>query len=147
MSFNSSFTRLIAATVLVAGLTGLAATVQAAENQGKQGVVIQVSENNPAVWNLALNNAKNVQDALGAKNVDVEIVAYGPGLKMLMFNSEAATRIKKANAEGVAIRACGTTMKKTHVTAKDLAPGVEVVPGGVIEIMKRQKEGWAYIKP
>jgi intracellular sulfur oxidation DsrE/DsrF family protein len=128
-------------------VTGLAATAQAAGKSGKPGVVIQISENNPATWNLALNNAKNLQQALGAKNVDVEIVAYGPGINMLKFDSEVAPRIKEASASGVAVRACGNTMKGQKLTEKDLEPSVKVVPAGVIEIMNKQREGWAYIKP
>ena len=42
-------------------------------------VVVQVSEADPARWSLALNNVKNLQDDLGAANVTIEIVAYGPG--------------------------------------------------------------------
>lgn len=147
MSIKSLFTRLMAAAVLVIGVTGLAATVQAAGKAGKPGVVIQISENNPATWNLALNNAKNLQQALGAKNVNVEIVAYGPGINMLKFDSEVAPRIKEASASGVAVRACGNTMKGHKLTEKDLEPSVKVVPAGVIEIMNKQREGWAYIKP
>ncbi len=147
MSIKSLFTRLMAAAVLVIGVAGLAITAQAADKHGKPGVVIQVSENNPAIWNLALNNAENVQEALGKDNVNVEIVAYGPGLNMLKFESEAAPRLKKASANGVGLLACATTMKKTKVTEKDLASGVKIVPGGVLEIMNKQREGWAYIKP
>ena len=45
----------------------------------KQKVVIQVSTADPLTQKIALNNAVNVQKALGMDNVDVEIVAYGPG--------------------------------------------------------------------
>ena len=48
--------------------------------QQKQRVVFQVSDADPAKWNLALNNARNVQQDLGQDNVQIEIVAYGPGL-------------------------------------------------------------------
>jgi intracellular sulfur oxidation DsrE/DsrF family protein len=41
-------------------------------------VVIQVSDADQGKWNLALNNAKNIQTDLGASNVDVEIVATAP---------------------------------------------------------------------
>ena len=51
--------------------------------QEKQKVVFQVSDNDPAKWNLALNNARNIQQDLGKDNVAIEIVAYGPGLAML----------------------------------------------------------------
>jgi len=114
---------------------------------GRQGVVIQMSDNDPAKWNLALNNARNIQQDLGKENVDVEIVAYGPGLNMLKFESEVGNRLAEASQAGVALLACGNTMKAQKVTEKDLHDGVKVVPSGVIEIMKKQQAGWAYIKP
>jgi len=147
MSMSSSVTRTIMTTLLMLGLAGPIAVAQSAEKAGKQGVVLQVSDNNPATWNLALNNAENIKNALGKNNVDVEIVAYGPGINMLKFDSETAPRFKKASADGIALLACGNTMKKAKLTEKDLASGVKVVPGGVVEIMKRQREGWSYIKP
>jgi intracellular sulfur oxidation DsrE/DsrF family protein len=147
MSIPSLITRSVAAIVLMFGLTGLATTAYAASHTVKPGVVIQISENNPATWNLALNNAKNLQQALGKENVDVEIVAYGPGINMLKFDSEVAPRVKEASASGVAVRACGNTMKAQKLTEKDIEGSVKVVPAGVIEIMNKQREGWAYIKP
>ena len=147
MSMSSSITRTITTGLLLLGLAGPFAAAQSAEKTGKPGVVIQISENNPATWNLALNNAKNLQQALGAKNVQVEIVAYGPGINMLKFDSEVAPRVKEASTDGVAVRACGNTMKAQHLTEKDLEDSVKVVPVGVIEIMNKQREGWAYIKP
>ena len=61
---------------LVAALPWFAAAQDAAR---PTRVVVQVSEADPARWNLALNNVKNLQDDLGAANVTIEIVAYGPG--------------------------------------------------------------------
>lgn len=110
-------------------------------------IVIQVSEGDPAVWNLALNNAENVQQAIGKDKVKVEIVAYGPGLKMLTSDSKVAGRVNGALDRNVKLIACGTTMKKMKVTEADLIGGVSVVPGGVIQIMQRQSEGWAYVRP
>jgi len=147
MSKSSSITRTLMSGLLLLGLAGPFAAAQSAEKTGKPGVVIQVSDNNPAVWNLALNNAKNLKSALGKDKVDVEIVAYGPGINMLKFDSEAAPRFNDASAEGVALLACGNTMKGQKLTEKDLDGHVKVVPAGVIEIMTKQREGWAYIKP
>ena len=50
-------------------------------------LAIQVAENKPEIMNLALNNARNLQADLGAANVDIEIVAYGPGIGMLKIDS------------------------------------------------------------
>ncbi len=113
----------------------------------KQSVVIQISENDPAKWNLALNNAKNLQSELGKDNVNIEIVAYGPGLDMLKFDSEVANRLTDARKGGVTLAACGNTMKARKVSKQDLHADVTVVPAGVVEIMSKQRAGWTYIKP
>ena len=147
MSLTSPLTRFAIAVLLLIGLAGLGTAVQAAGKTDQSSVVIQVSENNPAIWNLTLNNAKNIQQDLGKENVNIEIVAYGPGINMLKFDSEVAPRLKEASANGVALLACGNTMKNQKLTEKDMDGNVKVVKAGVIEIINKQREGWAYIKP
>ena len=132
--------------IAIAVATGLGFSTSQAFAGGKEGVVIQMSEKDPAKWNLALNVAKNIQNSRGADKVDVEIVAFGPGLGMLLLDSEVGPRLKAAEKDGVQLRACANTMKKAKKTDKDLYDGVKVVPAGVIEIMDRQSQGWRYIK-
>ena len=110
-------------------------------------IVIQMSDNDPAKWNLALNNAKNLQDDVGAANVDMEIVAYGPGIGMLKMESPVASRVADAMKSGVKVIACENTMRGQKLTKDDMAPGISYVPAGVTEIMKKQGEGWAYLRP
>ena len=78
------------------------AQVQASAAQ-RNRVIIQVSDADPGKWNLALNNAKNLQADLGASNVDIEIVAYGPGLGMLKIDSVVAQRVDEATKAGVIV--------------------------------------------
>ncbi len=113
----------------------------------KEKVVFQVSEADPKVWNLALNNMKNVQDALGKDKVDVELVVYGPGIGMLKAESTAGNRVNDAVADGVKVVACENTMHALKLTKDDMLASIGYVPGGVIELMKKQKEGYAYIRP
>ena len=113
----------------------------------RQGIVIQVSDNDPAKWNLALNNAKNLQDDVGAANVEIEIVAYGPGIGMLKLESPTGSRIADAAKAGVRISACENTMLAQKLTKDDMLAGISYVPAGVTEIMKKQHEGWAYLRP
>ena len=141
--------RLIAALVVLGGLAGLvtAPAALAAGRTARTHVVIQVSDNDPAKWNLALNNVQNLQQALGKNKVKIEVVAYGPGLNMLKAESKVAARLAGALDTSVELAACGTTMKKMKLTKDDLYGGVKVVPGGVIEIMRRQSQGWSYLRP
>lgn len=113
----------------------------------KEKVVIQVSDADPAKWNLALNNAKNVQQMVGADKVDAEIVVYGPGIGMLKLDSSVAGRIEEAQKANVTIVACENTMKAMKLTKADMLPNTSYVPAGVVELMRKQQAGYAYIRP
>lgn len=110
-------------------------------------VIFQVSDNDPAKWNLALNNVRNVQADLGAKNVDIEVVSYGPGIGMLRADSPVASRIDEALLAGVKVIACENTMKGQKLERKDMLNGIAYVPAGVVELVEKQQQGWAYIRP
>ena len=116
-------------------------------SQKRHKIVIQVSDDDPAKWNLALNNAKNLQDDVGAANVDIEIVAYGPGIGMLKLESPAGSRVADAMKAEVKVIACENTMRGQKLTRDDMLPALGYVPAGVTEIMTRQGEGWAYLRP
>ena len=115
--------------------------------QQKQRVVIQVSDGDPAKWSLALYNAKNVQQELGKDKVQIEIVAYGPGLGMLKAESKVADRLAGALDNNIGLIACENTMTSTKVKRSEMYGGIAYVKAGVTHIMKRQQEGWAYIRP
>jgi hypothetical protein len=118
-----------------------------ADAPAKNRIVVQVSDNDPAKWNLALNNARNLQTDLGAQNVDIEIVAYGPGIGMLKAESVVGNRIGDALHSGVKVSACENTMRGQKLAKSDMLDGIGYVPAGVVEIMKKQQEGWAYLRP
>lgn len=109
-------------------------------------IVFQVSDNDPGKWNLTLNNVRNIQQALG-ENVQVEVVVYGPGIGMLKADSPVANRVSEALSGKVAVVACQNTMKAMKLSEADMQPNIGYVPGGVVELMQRQQQGWAYIRP
>lgn len=134
--------------VVVAALVSVAALPTAAPAQTPESrVVIQVSDADPGKWNLALNNAKNLQTDLGAKNVDIEIVAYGPGIGMLKADSVVGNRIGEALGAGVKVVACENTMRGQKLEKPDMLNGIGYVAAGVVEIMRRQQEHWSYLRP
>ena len=117
-------------------------------------LVIQVSSANPAAIQLALNNAQNVfnyyEDHDG--KVKVEIVAFGPGLSMLREStSHVKDQIKDISEDtlgAVRFSACDNTIKAVEAKIGHkvhLVPQAKIVPGGVVRIMKLEKEGYAYI--
>jgi len=129
---------------LMMGALALPTAVQAAD---KAKLVVQVSDANPATWNLALNNIKNVQKDLGKDNVDLELVAYGPGIGMLKADAEVANRIDEAVDSGVQVMACENTMRGQKLSKADMNAKIGYVKAGVVEILQRQQQGYAYLRP
>ena len=112
---------------------------------GRKPILFHVTSGNPAYWNQSLNNAANLQRAEGADKVFIEIVINGPAIKMLLAESKVEARVTGALTNGVKIVACEQTMKALKLTKNDMIPGIGYVPGGIVEVMNRQREGWAYV--
>jgi uncharacterized protein len=148
ISMSRVFT-VLACTLLLFFVNLLPVSAAHAQTRGdaRHRVIFQVSDNDPAKWNLALNNVRNVQQDLGKDNVEIELVAYGPGLPMLKLDSALSARISDALAQGVKIMACENTMTNTKVVREDMLPNIGYVKAGVVELMLKQQQGWAYIRP
>jgi len=134
----------------VAGLAWLVSAPALAQGADRpmMKAVIQVSDNDPQRWNLALNNARNVQDDLGGPEAtELEIVVYGPGIGMLKSDSPVAKRVADALRSGVKVVACENTMRAQKLSHPDMLPEIGYVGSGVVELMKRQHAGYAYIRP
>lgn len=93
-----------------------------------------------------LNNVENVLKALGA-GTRILVVAHGDGLNLLLQpDSEIAARISKLASDTVSFAACENTMRRKKVQKEDLLPVAITVDSGVAEVVRRQEEGWSYVK-
>ena len=146
-NFTSRAPGVIAGLLLLMVSVGLVAAQAQQPAAARAKVVLQMSDGDAAKWNLALNNAKNLQTDLGAANVDIEVVAYGPGIGMLKADSVVGNRVDEALSAGVKVLACENTMRGQKLGKPDMLKGIDYVPAGVVEIMQRQQQGWAYIRP
>lgn len=122
------------------------ATAAAAAPATAWRVVFQVSDADPMKWNLTLNNTRNAQAELGADNVKIEVVAFGPGIAMLMADSAVAERVAEAIRAGVAIYACENTMRGQKLTRPQMVATTGYVPSGVAHLIRRQADGYAYLR-
>lgn len=140
--------------ILLAAMASLMLVGASMADMGaKHKVVIQVSSSDAKTQTIALNNAVNVHKSFGPGEVDVEIVAYGPGLSILTENkkNKNAKRVASLAMSDITFSACGNTMKKiakkNNGKEPKLVAGVKIVPAGVIRIMELQGKGYAYIRP
>ena len=123
----------------------------------KHRLVIQVDQDDPAIMNLALNNATNVIEYYRSKGetVDLDIVTYGPGLNMLRADtSPVKDRIKRmkdlAFPSTVQFSACNNTrenMEKKEGHPVTVVSDAVLVPSGVVRLMELQEKGWSYLRP
>ena len=113
----------------------------------KNRIVIQINDENSKTWNAVLGNIRNIQADLGQKNARIAVVAISYGLGMVTADSVAANGVQDALAAGVEFIACGNSMTAQHVGKEDLIDGVGVAQSGYVEIMKRQQQGWTYLRP
>jgi intracellular sulfur oxidation DsrE/DsrF family protein len=132
----------LAATMLALLIVGIAPAQAQQPAAARSKVVLQMSDGDAAKWNLALNNAKNLQSDLGAANVDIEIVTYGPGIGMLKADSVVGNRVDEALKSGVKVLACENTMRGQKLTRPDMLGGIGYVSAGVVEIIEKQQQGW-----
>ena len=120
-------------------------------------IAIQVDQNDPQIMNLALGNATNIIEYYRDKNedVEIEIVAYGPGLHMLRVDTspvqDRVRRLKDMAFPGrIQFSACNNTrqgMEKAEGHAISILPDATIVPSGVVHLMELQEQGWSYVRP
>ena len=109
-------------------------------------VVFHVDELNK--WKLLLKNVSNLLDAIDVNEYSIEVLANSEAVKFYdsNFNSDISV-IEKLNSNGVKFVACNNALIANKIKKEDLIYFIEVVPVGVLELINKQSEGYAYIKP
>ncbi len=113
-------------------------------------IVLQISDPNPFKQTLVLNVANNLIKHYGQDKVDVEIVAFGPGLRLLMAGNSNQSRITGLSSAGVQFSACKNTIagfarKLGHTP--ELVPQAVPVNAGVVRIIDLTAKGYTLVKP
>ncbi len=138
--------------ILSFGLASVAHAVEIKTDKAfaEKKVVLQISDPNPFKQTLVLNVASNLLKHYGSEKIDIEIVAFGPGLRLLFAENVNKGRISGLTGEGVRFAACNNTIKNMgkklgHPPA--LNPNAVNVSAGVVRIMDLIDAGYTLIKP
>lgn len=113
-------------------------------------IVLQISDPNPFKQTLVLNVANNLLKHYGRDSVAIEIVAFGPGLRLLLADNANSNRISSLAGSGVRFSACKNTQvafskKMGHMPA--LNKNAVSVSAGVVRIIELTNQGYKLIKP
>lgn len=113
-------------------------------------IVLQISDPNPFKQTLVLNVANNLMKHYGSDKVDVEIVAFGPGLRLLFKDNVNTGRIQGLVDNGVQFSACKNTiagMGKKLGHPPVLNEHAVPVSAGVVRIVDLVSKGYQLVKP
>lgn len=110
-------------------------------------VVIHVDDPSLDRQRLALGNVRNLLDDVGEDGVVVEIVFNGPAISALTMGSDLSSELVTLQTRGVDLLACHNSMVRAALERGDLIVGATVVPSGISHLVRRQYDGWAYVRP
>ncbi len=144
-------TVLIATAFAALPCESIAAEIEKPGAEKTHKVVFEVAMDGAEKWQGALRNVENVQKALGPNTTKIKVVTHGKGVGMLLTktsaeNAELKAKLDQLHAAGVVFAACENTIKREKLEKKDLVELSTTVDSGVSEVIRKQEEGFAYIK-
>jgi intracellular sulfur oxidation DsrE/DsrF family protein len=133
-----------------ASRTGAAESAEQDKSQDKLKVVYHLSDFDKVPF--VIGNIQNHFDGVGGPDhVTIALVVHGPALRA--FQSAQATpdlaqHVGLLSKSGLALAACGNTMRSQKIGLADLLPGfVAADKGGVVRIAELQSQGYLYLRP
>ncbi|WP_040210548.1 DsrE family protein [Clostridium polynesiense] len=108
-------------------------------------VIFHVSDNSNLSHGLI--NIKNLMRDLG-ENGEIELLLNGDAVTLMLSNEDKLyDKVIELKEKGVTFAVCGNSMKNMDISKEELRDFAYIVPSGVGELVKKQAQGWGYIKP
>ena len=112
-------------------------------------VVLQLSDQEPQ--SVVLDVANNLIKYYGGPDfVDIEIVTFGPGVRLLYDDNEYGSRIASLVDNGVRFYICENTLdtiERSSGTRPAVSPHALSVQAGVAKIIESVAAGYTLVKP
>jgi len=130
----------------IASVLSFSASTSWAQKAKTHQIVFELTSDNEEQWQSLLNNIENVQRAFGKERAEVEVVTHGKGLGLIKGATPLKDRVIAISQSGARFVACENTMRKQQLKKEDLLPIAGTVDSGIAEVIRKQEEGWSYIK-
>ena len=124
----------------------LSSTLMMKAQTKQHRVLFAITSGDEADWHMTLGNIRHLMEGFSGDSVEVEVVAYGPGVNMVKRPSSVDADIQALETKHVRFVACENSMRAQKMTVADLVTGVGTVPAGIVEVVTKQEQGWTYIK-
>lgn len=123
-----------------------AASAPEADSASGHRVVWQLVDEGAGVHERLLRQVGNLLADLRPADVQIEVVAHGAGLDLLLTPGRIADQVRDLQELGVVFVACDNTLRSRGLTAGDLVEGARTTPSGVGHLVRRQQVGWSYLR-
>lgn len=110
--------------------------------------IYQLDTNDPKIITKAIRNINNaLADPRLAGKVHIELIAFSGGTDALLKGSKYEDDLKALVQKGVIVAQCNNSLHERNINRDQLYDFIAVVPSGNGELIIREGEGWAIIKP
>ena len=113
--------------------------------QSPHRIVWEINAKDTSVHSALFRQINNV--LAEAPNTQIEVVFHGNAI--LVATSDSSLHLEKLKRDmqrGVSFAVCNNSMRRLKVEPSRIVPGVTIVPVAILELVKRQEQGWSYIK-
>lgn len=111
-------------------------------------VILHLDSNDENMLLLVARNAINYLNGLPDEKFELVIVANGGGATL--FNAEHEELhplVTELLDRGVKIEVCANALAENNIEQEKVWSGCQIVPAGLVEVVRLQRKGFAYIKP
>ena len=107
------------------------------------------------VWDLSSTDTseqaavfRQINNALAqVPDMQIEVVFHGQAIFAMMKDStQFESRIKLAREKGVTLAVCNNSLRRYKIDPSQIKAEGIVVPSAVVEMIRKQSEGWSYLK-
>ncbi|MHB0771095.1 DsrE family protein [Bradyrhizobium sp. 5.13L] len=113
-------------------------------------VVLQLSDGDPKKQALVLSVANNLLKAYDPDKIAIEVVAFGPGIDLLLAGSERRKQVESLIAQGVRFDICLNTLdtiERESGKRPEFIPAATPVQVGVGQILFLAANGYIVVRP
>lgn len=107
-----------------------------------------INESDKTEMDAVIRNIGNVlEDPRLKGKLKIVLLALEGGVEILKKNNVYESQLLLLKDQGITFLQCENTLKERHISKEELCDFIHYTPSGNGEIILRQSEGWAIVKP
>ena len=148
---HSKYTTLLILLVFAPGIVAHEPTVNEAKPFAEAHILLQLSDLDLVKQSMVIDVASNLLKHYGGPDtVDIEVIAFGPGIHIYEKGGALGKRIQSLMVSGVRFVVCKNTLdtiERTQGEPLKLIENLIYVQTGVAHIASRAEQGYVLVRP